>query len=159
MARFLSLAVLAADRGWRVQVISAWTSLGRVNGARAGTFGFDTYPSMHTINILYKNRVDPSTSGLRLRWQSQAAGDHSASTYAYSGTVQGGYNKLTTDTCTYAAAVCRLDNVGSSTIDGLYNNMYIKFGGSCNNRWSRIGLTTTTVLPAETYRASDRSTS
>jgi hypothetical protein len=146
-------------------VISAWTSLGWVNGARAGTFGFDSHPSMHTINVLYKNK-DPSDSGLRLRWQSQAAGDHSASTYAYSGTVEGGYNEVTNDACTYAADVCRLDNVGSSTINGLYNNMYIKFGGAdatCNNRWTRIGAAATALLPdftsstaATTYRASDR---
>jgi hypothetical protein len=138
------------------QVITAWNSLGAVNGARAGTFSFDTYPSMHTINILYKNKV-ASDSGLRLRWQSQAAGDYSAFTYAYSGIVQGGYTVLAGDTCTYNATTCRLDSVASSTINGLYNYNYIKFttAGACNNRWTQIGATALSSA-ATSYRSSDR---
>jgi hypothetical protein len=138
------------------QVITAWNSLGAVNGARAGTFSFDTYPSMHSINILYKNK-EASDSGLRLRWQSQAAGDYSAFTYAYSGIVQGGYTVLNGDTCTRSATTCRLDNVASSTIDGLYNYNYIKFtaAGACNNRWTQIS-TTASNSAATSYRSSDR---
>ena len=111
---------------------------------------------MHTINILYKNKV-VGDSGLRLRWQSQAAGDYSAFTYAYSGVVEGGYTKLSTDACTYGATTCRLDNVASSTQDGLYNFQYIKFttAGACSNRWTRIGQTAQSTA-ATSYRSSDR---
>ena len=141
---------------FEVQVIAAWNSLGAVNGARAGTFGFSAYPSMHNINILYKNKL-VSNSGLRLRWQSQAAGDFSASTYAYSGTVEGGYTKLVGDSCTYNATTCRLNNVASSTIDGLYNYNYIKFTtlGACSNRWTRIGATALSSA-SSSYRSADR---
>ena len=125
-------------------VIQHWSSLGSINGARTGTFSFDTHPSMHTISVHYKNK-EAGTSGLRIRWQSQAAGHRQAFTSALSGLVPP--NISSCNSGVFTAEYCRLgsaihgDGAASSQVDNLYNMQYIKFtaGGNCNGRWTRIG--------------------
>ena len=110
-------------------VIMHWSSLTDVNGGRTGTFSFDAHPSMHTINVAYKNVV-ASTSGLQLRWQSTFAGHRQAFSSAFSGLIPAA---LAGGVCAYAADTCRLGSVvhadgkASSQVDNLYNMQFIKF--------------------------------
>uniref|UniRef100_A0A7S0EWB6 PA14 domain-containing protein n=1 Tax=Hanusia phi TaxID=3032 RepID=A0A7S0EWB6_9CRYP len=135
-------------------VIMQWTSLSSVNGARSGTFMLNSYPSIHTISVHYKNNV--ADSGLQLRWQTQEAGHKSAFTQGISG-------KLPADTVCSSPYYTRLgsvsagDGFASSTVDGLYNKYYIKFetSGACNNRWTQVS-NDNAVSASEVY---DKSTS
>ena len=123
-------------------VIMHWTSLAGINGGRTGTFSFDSHPSMHSISVTYKNPV-ASSSGLKLRWQSQAAGHKQAFSSAFSGIVPAEDTSL----CAYSTTKCwfgnalRGDGSASSQVDDLYNHQFIKFS-------SNVGITSVTVTTA-----------